>query len=139
MIRDTISTLLAALLIAAATWAVGWWAVPIIGAVHGLAGQIRTAVEWKAAAAGAIGWGALLAIQAFGGDFGSTATALGGVFGMSGTLLVVLTLSFAAILAGSAAGVARGIASLVGRKRSTSEGQPDQDLAGGDLTLEPRV
>ena len=101
--------LLRAALLAAAmaigTWALGWWAVPAIGATWGLLqrGRPRFLESFVAAA---LAWTALLAFDATHAAFGRLTTVLGGVFTVPGAALLVVTVLYAALLAGCAAQVA---------------------------------
>ena len=87
------------------TSALGWWAVPIIGAAWGLpwgvAGRARTA-----ALAAGIAWALLLAWDSLGGRLGALFTVAGGIFPVPGALLALIALLYAALLAGCAAYVA---------------------------------
>lgn len=98
--------LLGAAAMAAGTWYGGWWAVPLVGAALGAVRRHDPAAALLAGLAAAVAWGALLAAV--------TAQAVGPVLPTVGPVLrldparvVTLTLGFAAILAMSAAGLAR--------------------------------
>jgi hypothetical protein len=99
-------SLLVAALVAAGTWFLGWWAVPLVGLGYGLARR-RAPSAIEAALGAAIGWGALLGWQASAPAFGRLADALSGVFPLPTAGLVALTLCFAAGLAGGAARLVR--------------------------------
>lgn len=88
---------------AVATALVGWWSLPIVSAAWALiAARRRTAsVGWLAALGAAIGWLALLAYDAARGPAAALATTLGGVMRVPAPALVLVTLGFAALVAGS--------------------------------------
>jgi hypothetical protein len=123
-VNRTTVLLAAAAVMAAGTWLVGWAAVPLIGIAYGLLRHEERAIEWKAALAGALAWGGLLAFQSMHGDVIRTAAAIGGVFSLGGIPFLLVTLAFAAILAGAAAGTGRGLA-RIGRRRPMREGRGD--------------
>ena len=85
------------------TWTLGWWAVPAIGAAWGLLQRGVPRRGRQAAIAAALAWAALLAADAGAGALPRVADVLGGVFGVPGALLLLVTLAFAAALAGLAA------------------------------------
>ena len=93
---------------AAGTWFGGWWAVPVIGAALGVMRRRDPAAALLAGLAAVVAWGALLAAvtsQAL----GPVLPTVGPVLRLDPTRLVVVTLAFAAVLAMSAAGLARAI------------------------------
>jgi hypothetical protein len=96
---------------AAATAIVGWWGVPVVGLVWGwwasrwLPRPVPVALVGAASATGA--WAALLWWTAFRGPLGRLAVLLGEIIGVPASLLIALTLLFAALLAGSASNVFR--------------------------------
>jgi len=95
-----------AVIVAGATYAVGWFAVPAVGLVMG---AIRPGAKpvLHAAAAGALGWGLLLLWGATQGPVLGLAGLLGGILGgLPGAAILLIALLFPALLAGGAAGVA---------------------------------
>jgi hypothetical protein len=96
---------LLAIAIAIGTWVLGWWAVPLLGAVWGVLQRGRPRFV-TAFAAAAIAWASLLAFDALQGAMGRLAGVLGGVFMLPGAALLVVTVLYAALLAGCAAQVA---------------------------------
>jgi hypothetical protein len=105
---------------AGATVAVGWWGVPIVGLIAGVWAVHRRAApagfSVLAAASAMAAWAALLLWTATQGPVITLATTLGHVAGVPAAALVVLTLCFAGLLAGSAA--LTGTA-MIGRQGST--------------------
>ena len=106
--RPLLRTLLLATALAAATWAFGWWSIPLVAAVWGwIAASLRRPVLLAAAAAAAA-WGALLAWTwaSAAGPTAALASALGGVMRAPPAALVCLTILFPALLAACAAHLA---------------------------------
>jgi len=95
--------------LALGTWLVAWWAVPVIGAAYGAWGARQRVTLLTALVAAIVAWGGLLAFTAMSGPMGRLLDVLGGVFRMPGGALVILTLAYGALLAVSAAAVARGL------------------------------
>jgi hypothetical protein len=108
--RAPVEVVIVAVGVSISTWLLGWWAAALVGLVFGIAAHRGTSTEWKGAAAGALGWALLLMLQWTSGDLPATARVIGGVFGVGGAGFIALTLAFAAMLCGSAAGVGRGLA-----------------------------
>ena len=104
MMRDVASTLLLAAAFALGTWILGWWAVPLLGAVWGIMRRGRPRFA-SAFAAAAVAWAALLVGDATAGPLGRLATVMGGIFSMPAPLLLAVTVLYAALLAGCAAHV----------------------------------
>ena len=102
MLEKFVKVVLLAEAFAVATFGLGWWTVPIIAALYALAStnpkRARTA---GLCALG--GWATLLLLDAAKGPVGTMATRLGGVMGLPGVVLLLLTLIFPALLAWSAA------------------------------------
>ncbi len=95
---------------AAGTWFVGWWTVPVIAAVWAIVERADRTLPLRAAGAGLAAWGLLLAAQLPGGSLERLATAVGAAMGVGALPLVVLTLIYPALLAASAAGLVRALA-----------------------------
>lgn len=113
--RTFVKLVLLAELFAVATYALGWWTVPIVAVVWAIMSSEAKAARMAAICA-AGGWATLLLLDAAKGPVGTMASRLGGVMGVPGFVLLVLTLVFPALLAWSAAALARGLR----RTRSTS-------------------
>ena len=96
---------------AVATFALGWWAVPLVAAGYA---AITTAQRGSAILSGVaamLGWGALLAITASRGPVGTLAAELAGVLQLRPIGVYAVTIAFPGLLAISAAVVARALAS----------------------------
>lgn len=91
-----------AIVFAVATYFLGWWCVPALGAAYGVAMR-RPSASGEAALAVLLGWGALLARVAMVPAFTTLVARLGGIFPLPGAGVVVLTLLFAMALAWSSA------------------------------------
>lgn len=89
-------------ILAVATAGLGWWTIPMIAAVWG-AIQPGGAARWMAGLAAALSWGTLLAVSAARGPIWELSERVGGVLGLPGFALVLLTLIFPTLLAVSGA------------------------------------
>ena len=113
--KTFVKIVLLAELFAVATYALGWWTVPIVAAGWAIKSSDAKPARMAAICA-AGGWATLLLLDAAKGPVGTMASKLGGVMGVPGFVLLVLTLVFPALLAWSAATLAQGLR----RTRSTS-------------------
>jgi hypothetical protein len=100
--RSLVKVLLLAELFAVATYAFGWWTVPVIAALWAIVSSDDKPARLAAVCA-ALGWGTLLVLDAIKGPVGEMATRLGGVMRVPSVVLILLTLIFPALLAWSAA------------------------------------
>jgi hypothetical protein len=101
--KALVSWLALVVAIALGTALLGWWSVPVVGALWGLAKQAGKGTWWRAALAGSGAWALLLLFTSTQGPVGALADKVGAVFAIPGFAFVVLTLLFPAALAGSAA------------------------------------
>lgn len=92
------------------TWVVGWWMVPVVAGVLTLVRRGDPAAPGLAALAGVVAWGLLLALVARGAPAGSVAATVGQALGLGPTGLIAVTLAYGGLLAGSAAVLARALA-----------------------------
>ncbi len=95
------------LLIAATTWFIAWWTVPVVAAAWALT---RPSARWlplAAGIAGALGWLALLVLVSTPGDVRRLAEVAGTAMGIGPSPLLALTLLYPALLAAAAASLAR--------------------------------
>lgn len=88
--------------VGAGTIVLGWWTVPVIGALHGLVTPSRWRVPEAAIGAGAA-WSLLLLWNATQGPVMQLANQVGRIFMVSGAVLIAGTVAFAMLLAASAA------------------------------------
>ena len=95
----------AAVLFALGTAVLGWWAVPLVAAIWGLASPSR-GVWWRAFLAGSASWGLLLAGVVDHGPAGDLADRLGQIFGTSGAVIFLATLILPGLAAATAAELA---------------------------------
>jgi hypothetical protein len=91
---------------AVATFALGWWTVPVVAALWGLFARDPDRAR-NAAIAAAGGWATLLVLDAVRGPVNVMAEQLGGVMSLPPVLLYVFTLLFPALLAWAAATIVR--------------------------------
>jgi len=106
--------LMLALVMAAGTFVIGWWAVPVIAAVYALVRR-DTIAPVEATAAAAAAWLALLSWYLQYPAAVTLLDRLGKVFPVSGSKVAWLAIALASLLAGSAARVVTG---LTARARS---------------------
>ncbi len=104
-----------ALLVGAATWAMGWWAVvPIAVVAAWFLRDVRGVISSITIGA-ALGWALLLGIDAMGGRLGALTSALAGTLGAPSVAVIFVTLAFPALLAWSAATLTLGVVALTVR------------------------
>ena len=131
---------------AAGTRLLGWWSVPILGALAPLAATRSGADHWVprqgrsvargAALAAVLGWAALLAWAVAGSQFGTVTGLVGTLLRVPWPALVVVTLLLPALLAWSAAALAEGALAMahVPAHAPESVASPRRDAGS---TLEP--
>ncbi len=111
--RDLRDLAIVTAVMALATWLLGWWTVPLLGAAAALWDRRRLRSIVKAMAGAVLAWGILLSIQ---GVLGAGVAALGRDLAVSlgapSSAPLMLTLILPAVLAGSAAGVVVGLARI---------------------------
>jgi hypothetical protein len=106
--KKVVTVVLLAEAFAVATFALGWWSVPIVAALWALVpGDSGRPLVSALCAAG--GWLTLLLLDAARGPVGTMGQKLGGVMGVPAFALWLLTLVFPALLAWSAAAVIRSL------------------------------
>jgi hypothetical protein len=104
--------------IAAATWAGGWSAVPLIAFLWGAWRRSEDGAALAAGLAGALAWGVLLGVAAVGAPVLTVAERMGGLAGVPGLAIVLLMLLFAFGLGWSAAVLGRALMQLALRGRA---------------------
>jgi hypothetical protein len=108
--RFALRVALLALSFAIGTWVLGWWAIPLFAALAGVVARHVRHQPVAAALAAALAWATLLAWSAIDGSVWSFSRIAGGAMGLSGALLIVLTVAFPAALAWLATAVAQPLA-----------------------------
>jgi hypothetical protein len=98
-----IRILLVAAVVALATWFLGWWSVPLTGAVYALLRRGEDHAVLEAALGAMLAWGALLAWQTTNPAYSRLSAAISGVFPVPAVVLMVVAVLFAGLLAGAAA------------------------------------
>ena len=96
------------LAVAVGTALAGWWTVPLIVAVWVWLSPAAGSPVRRAMLGAALGWALLLGWTALQGPIGPLARRAGGLIGLPGWGLVLVTLLFPAALAGLVAVVIRG-------------------------------
>ena len=99
-----------AALTALATQGLGWWGVAVVGALVGVLRRDDRFASLLAALGAMLGWGGLLAFT-LSRAAGTTLATIGPVLRMTPERFVLVTLAFAALLAASAAALARALTS----------------------------
>ena len=102
MIR--VLTIVAAVLVVS-TWVAGWWGVPLVAVVVGVALSARRGISGLTALAAVIAWSVLILLDGASGRFGALARVVGGALTLPAPALLIVTLLFAALLAWSGAAV----------------------------------
>ena len=130
-----VTTLVLAVVMAGLTLLYGWWTVPIVAFVWGLAaGRWSPRAAALAALAAALAWGALLGVDALGGRLGGLGTLFGTIAKQPRAVFFALSLLFPAVLAWSAAALG---ADLRGRPARRKHYVAAADVLGRDETGRP--
>ncbi len=106
MLNKAVKFLLLTEAFAVVTFAAGWWGVPALAFVWGLAAESSARSARFSTICAAAGWGSLLLLDAARGPLGEVATRFGGVMGLPPVVLIGITLLFPALLAWSASTIA---------------------------------
>ena len=130
MVRQVAAFLVLTLAFVAASL-LGWWAIPATAALWGILRPLARRPARFAAAAAALAWSGWLLVDALSarGDFSGLATRLAGIFSLPAAVLLVVTVLFAALLAGSAAYVGGAISPARGLPQMTQISQKTQSTA----------
>ena len=102
MLRAVVKFLLLSEAFAVATYASGWWAIPLVALVCGLVMNREGRPIYYSTICAAAGWLSLLLLDAARGPLGEVASRFGGVLGFPPAALILTTLIFPALLAWSA-------------------------------------
>ena len=100
---------LGAVVMAALTWMVAWWTVPIVGAALAMVRRDDAFTPLIAGAAAMVAWGGLLLVSAVSAPVGEVTRVVGTAMGIGPAALIALTLAFAALLASSAGALVRAV------------------------------
>lgn len=91
---------------ALATRALGWWAVPVLGAAWTLVSRGAIRAPWEAALCAIIGWSSIFVWTAATGPLGELTRRTAEIFTVPSAALVGVTLLYGGLLAWGGAGVA---------------------------------
>jgi hypothetical protein len=118
MIRSIVKFVLITEAFAVATFALGWWIVPVFALILGMTlDRDRGPVRYAALCAAA-GWLSLLLLDAARGPLMELATRFAAVMKIPSSALIALTLLFPALLAWSAATIGKALKELVLAQRA---------------------
>jgi hypothetical protein len=106
-VRFALRVILLAAAFGIGTWVLGWWAIPLFAAVAGVIARHSPGQAMAAGVAAAVAWGALLAWSAVRGSVWAFASQVGGAMGISGIVLIGLTIVFPALVAWLAASLSQ--------------------------------
>lgn len=107
--RSIVLFVLAVAAMALGTWYIGWWTVPVVGALWAFVAATDRTLPLQAALAGVNAWGILLALRMPGGGVERVADSVGALLSIGGAALIALTLLYPALLAASAATLVRAL------------------------------
>jgi len=106
--RQLLAVCVLALAMALGTAWIGWWAVPVFGAVWGVT-RYGAYPAVTAAVASALAWTALLGLDALRGPVGALSRMVGSAMALPGWVPLALAVAFPAALGGVAAALAHGL------------------------------
>jgi hypothetical protein len=131
MIRSIVKFVLITEAFAVATFALGWWIVPLFAFVLGMTLDTDRAPVRYAAICAAAGWLSLLLLDAARGPFMVLATRFAGVMKVPSLVLIAITLLFPALLAWSAATIGKFVKDLVFSRPGTKVATERQSVPAG--------
>lgn len=105
MLTKAVKFLLLTEAFAVATYAMGWWGVPVLAVICGIAVEPNSRSVRFTTACAAAGWASLLLLDAARGPVSEVARRFGGVMGLPPLVLILITLLFPAFLAWSATSI----------------------------------
>ncbi len=120
MFRSTVKFLLLTEAFAVATYAFGWWAVPLLAFAWAAFVHTRRPVLFATICA-ASAWAAMLLNDAARGPVNTVGDRFGGILGIPSIALIAITIVFAALLAWSASCVGAAVRKSLFRKVVESE------------------
>ena len=130
MLNKAVKFLLLTEAFAVATFAVGWWGVPALAFVWGLAVESSARSVRFSTICAAAGWGSLLLLDAGRGPVGEVATRFGGAMGLPPVALIGITLLFPVLLAWSASSIALGVRKTILARRTQPAATATEPIAG---------
>jgi hypothetical protein len=137
MLRATVKFLLLTEAFAVTTFALGWWAVPLLAFAWAAFVDTRRPVLFATTCAGSA-WTAMLLLDAARGPVDAVAARFAGIVGLPPIVLIAVTILFAALLAWSASIVGAAIRkSLFGKGVESSVTAPaaKQRAAAGEVAV----
>jgi len=127
VIRQLLAVCVLALAMALGTAWIGWWAVPVFGAVWGVT-RYGAYPAATAAVASALAWTALLGLDALRGPVGALSRMVGGAMALPGWVPLAFTVLFPAALGGVAAALAHGVMPVLeGASHAVAPAHDDAD------------
>lgn len=137
MLGKAVKFLLLTEAFAVATYAVGWWGVPVLALICGLAVEPKARPLGFVSLCAAAGWASLLLLDAARGPVGELAHKFGGVMNLPPFVLILVTLLFPALLAWSAASVGVAVRRMipVGHAGHTEQLVEKNASAGGGVAI----
>jgi hypothetical protein len=103
--RTAVRLALLAAAFAAATRALGWWAVPVAAAAWALLDRGAMRAPWESALAAMAGWGAILLWTAATGPLGELTRRTAAILAVPPAVMITATLLYGGLLAWSGAGL----------------------------------
>jgi len=131
MLSKAVKFLLLTEAFAVVTYAVGWWGVPVLALICGLAVDPKARALRFVALCAPAGWASLLLLDAARGPLGELARRFAGVMGLPPLVLILITLLFPALLAWSAASIGVAIRRMIPGADSESTQPAAEPIATG--------
>lgn len=122
MLRATVKFLLLTEAFAVATFALGWWAVPLLAFLWAVFMDAKRRPVFFATVCATAAWCGVLLLDAARGPLSVVAERFGGVLGFPPVALIAITILFSALLAWSASSVGAAIRRFVVVRRAETRG-----------------
>jgi hypothetical protein len=138
MLRAMVKFLLLTEAFAVATYALGWWAVPLLAFAWAAFVDTRSRPVFFATLCATAAWCGVLLLDAARGPVDVVAARFGGVVGFRPIVLIATTIVFATLLAWSASSVGSALRKsiLAGRAESHEPpSAPEQRLSAGEVPI----